>query len=356
MTRQLICCMLLVCCSLSALASNHGVILLYHHVATDTPPSTSVTPNQFTAHLDYLKRHGYRVIPLRDLLDGIYRNGPTLPEQAVAITFDDAYDSIFETAYPLLAERKMPFTLFVATEAIDRSYRGYMSWQDLREMHASGLADIGAHSVSHSHLLEGGGAKEDLTTWTNTASMEIDAGIRRLQEQLSGLQVHSFAYPFGEWHPPLARLLSERGLYGLAQTSGAVSAATPETAIPRFPIAQGYANEQRLRSALQSLPLPVTDIEPGPMLITQEEPMPTQLSFQLAAGPYGRAQLACYASSGSRLSVERHQKKFNVNLPELKAGRNKVNCTAPSTTRPGLYHWFSQQWVVADAEGRWLTR
>jgi hypothetical protein len=38
----------------SASAANHAVVLLYHHVDSDTPASTSVTPADFKRHLDYL--------------------------------------------------------------------------------------------------------------------------------------------------------------------------------------------------------------------------------------------------------------------------------------------------------------
>ena len=43
------------------LAHSSGVILLYHHVADDTPRSTSVTPDEFAQHLDYIAEH-YTVV------------------------------------------------------------------------------------------------------------------------------------------------------------------------------------------------------------------------------------------------------------------------------------------------------
>lgn len=342
--------------SVPGMVADHGVILLYHHVATDTPPSTSVSPDRFEEQLDFLQREGYVVLPLHDLLDGLYRDGPAIPDKAVAITFDDAYQSVIDTAYPMLARRDMPFTVFVATDAIDQGYAGYMGWEDLRKLHASALGDLGAHSVSHGHLLQGSADPDQRDRWVAGARREIDDSVSRLQAQVPGLAVRSFAYPFGEWHPPLASLVRERGLYGLAQHSGAVGAGVPDTAIPRFPISSGYADMQRLRNALQSRPLPVTTIDSGPVFISGGQPAPEQLSFQLQAGEFDRAALACYAASGDRLSLTHKDDRVQVALPALQAGRNKVNCTAPSTAHRGEFYWFSRQWVVADDAGRWLQR
>lgn len=63
----------------------HAVILLYHHVSEETPPSTSVTPETFQAHLDYLAEHDYTVVPLSRVM-GWLAGDADLPPRAVAIT------------------------------------------------------------------------------------------------------------------------------------------------------------------------------------------------------------------------------------------------------------------------------
>ena len=47
-----------------AYAADHGVILLYHHVSSETPGITSVTPEQFEDHLEYLAENEFQVIPV----------------------------------------------------------------------------------------------------------------------------------------------------------------------------------------------------------------------------------------------------------------------------------------------------
>ena len=99
----------------AARADDHAVILIYHHVADDTPASTSVTPERFAAHLDYLGDNDFNVMPLMDLLDAI-RDEKPLPENSVAITFDDAYRSVYTIARPMLDARGWPYAVFVSTE------------------------------------------------------------------------------------------------------------------------------------------------------------------------------------------------------------------------------------------------
>jgi peptidoglycan/xylan/chitin deacetylase (PgdA/CDA1 family) len=103
-----------------AQASEHGVILLYHHVDSDTPPSTTISPSDFKAHLEYLRDNDFNVIPLDTMIDSLQKQ-QALPERAVAITFDDGYISIFEQAFPMLQEFGYPFTLFVSTDPINRA-------------------------------------------------------------------------------------------------------------------------------------------------------------------------------------------------------------------------------------------
>ena len=78
-----------------SMAAQSAVILLYHHVAEDTPPSTSISPANFDAHLAYLRDNDFNVIALDRMIDSL-RSGQSLPEKSIVITFDDGYSSIFD--------------------------------------------------------------------------------------------------------------------------------------------------------------------------------------------------------------------------------------------------------------------
>lgn len=345
---------LLLCLTAMSAAADHAVILMYHHVDVSTPASTSVTPAQFRRHLDYIEDQGFTVVPLSALLDDIYSDGSVV-RNAVAITFDDAYESVLREAFPELQSRGMPFTVFVATEAVDTQQANTLSWQQLRTLADSGLAAFGSHSVTHGHLLQGA-ERGGSAAWVARVTAEIDDSLTRLEQELLGVSINEFAYPFGEYSPALEAMIASRNLYGLAQQSGAVGADTATTAIPRFPMATGFDSTARLATALNARPLPVSRVDAGNTLIAPGEAPPADLRFHLPlAGPFRRDALACYSSAGDALALAVNDTAVTVTLPALRAGRNKINCTAPSTERRGEFFWYSQQWVVADSKGVWLS-
>ena len=93
-------------------------VLFFHRVVAerDTLLPDEPTAKEFDQMLAWLQRQ-FTVIPLSD---GVRRlaNG-TLPPAAAAITFDDGYRDNLEIAAPILKNRGLHTTLFVATGFID---------------------------------------------------------------------------------------------------------------------------------------------------------------------------------------------------------------------------------------------
>jgi peptidoglycan/xylan/chitin deacetylase (PgdA/CDA1 family) len=89
-------------------------ILMYHRVAAvqQDPWDLAVSPDTFEQQLAYLKRNN-TTMALDKLVQGL--RGGKLPDNAVAITFDDGYRDNLVQAKPLLAHYGLPATLFLAT-------------------------------------------------------------------------------------------------------------------------------------------------------------------------------------------------------------------------------------------------
>src|SRR5690606_39396213 len=85
--------------STSLSAAEHATITLYHHISETTPDSTSVPPQRFREQMEYLRDDGYHVMGLPQLLEAM-RQRQSVPDKTVAITFDDGYISIYDTAFP----------------------------------------------------------------------------------------------------------------------------------------------------------------------------------------------------------------------------------------------------------------
>jgi peptidoglycan/xylan/chitin deacetylase (PgdA/CDA1 family) len=101
----------------------------------------------FAGQLDLLRRSGFEACSLAQAM--------THPGRRVAITFDDGVRSDYEHAFPALAERQMAATFFVVTDRVGSP--GCVTWPELREMHAAGMA-IQSHTRTHPFLSELGRA------------------------------------------------------------------------------------------------------------------------------------------------------------------------------------------------------
>jgi biofilm PGA synthesis lipoprotein PgaB len=337
-----------------AQAADHAAVLLYHHVSNDAPASTSVSPAVFRRHLDFLAAGGYTVLPLSRILETL-TSGGSLPDKAVAITFDDAYRSVLDTAAPLLRKHGWPFTVFVSTRAVDEGYHDYLSWDDLRELVRAG-AEIGNHSYDHAHLVRRL-AGESRRQWR----ARIEADIRRAQRDLHaqlGVTPVMFSYPYGEYTADLQEIVGALSFFGIAQQSGAVGDGFDKLAVPRYPMATNYEDMQRFSVSVNSRPLPVSNVSAGPRIQVAGETGRHRLAFDLAPGDYRSAELACYDSgSRTRLTLNRARDagavRISMRLPDWEAGRRKINCTAPASREPGVFFWYSHLWLIKQSDGSW---
>ncbi len=330
--------------------ADHAVVLLYHHVADNTPPSTSISVEGFTKQLDHLEKKGYRVLPLLTILEAL-RNDELLPDKTIAITFDDAYTSVFTNAWPELQRRKLPFTVFVNTASIGSQPTTYMSWSQLEVLSNAGVY-IGNHSHSHQHLLN----NRDKPGWAEAIKQDIQEAGERLQQQL-GVTTQLFAYPYGEFDPALQNIVADSGLIGFGQHSGAISAEADFTALPRFPIGGSYASVSRLDTAINSRPLPVT-AQPANGAILNPEKTAFELNITVVGGPDNLSALACYPSAGTNLTLQPSgRKQFQVQLTNITfAGRHKVNCTLPDPEHQGAYFWWSYLLMKPPGADEWYQQ
>lgn len=332
-------------------AAEHCVILQYHHFSEQTPRVTSVTPAEFDAHLDYLRKGGFKVLPLQTVVDAL-RSGKPLPERCISLTVDDAYDSVYQVAFPRLRALGWPLTVFVNTGAVDQGLSAYMSWEQMREMAAAGVR-FENHGDSHDHLirrLDG----ESAVAWRERVRVDIQTAEQRISDELGRAPAY-FAYPFGEYTPALQAVVNGLGLVGFGQQSGPAWSEGDFTALPRFPMAGAYAGMAGFRTKVTSLPMPLLESEPDDPLVPLEDWRPT-LTLRLKPDAYRPDQLRCYinGSDDVELSWSEEQPDTLQVRPgqDLHPGRNRYNCTLPSAT-PGRYHWYSHNWIRRKADGGW---
>lgn len=313
------------------------VVLQYHHVDDDTPSATSTSPALFRQQLDRIAELGLEVVPLEEATEQAME-GERQDEQVVALTFDDAYSSVYETAWPLLRERGLPFTIFVNTQAIEQGIPGYMTWAQLREVSASDLVTIGNHTSDHAHLVPAPG--ESRAALKKRVRASLDNATASLRDNLD-LEPRVFAYPYGEYGATAQALVRERDWLGYGQQSGPVGRMSDSSALPRFPASDAYGSLEGLTDKLraQAFPVDATKLPPSPISAN-----PPELVLPLPQA-WDKARLNCFASGQGRARIrDLGGNRVQVQAAEAFDGRrSRYNCTYPAGE--GRYYWLSQAWI-----------
>jgi peptidoglycan/xylan/chitin deacetylase (PgdA/CDA1 family) len=172
-------------------------VLCYHRVeeppASDPGDENFVTPAQFAEHMSLLANLGFTGVTVRDIVRW-QRGEGTLPSRPVAVTFDDAYESIVTHAMPVLATHRWPCTVYVVSNCVGRTNvwdpaaprATLLDAPALRTLHTAGH-EIGSHSRRHRRI----------TTLTAAEATDELQGSRLELEALLGAPVVSFAFPYG---------------------------------------------------------------------------------------------------------------------------------------------------------------
>lgn len=165
-------------------------MLIYHRVGGGSPDERDMPAADFATQLDALA--GHDVVTLDTALDRLDAGDR---RQGVVLTFDDGFADVHDHAWPLLRDRSLPFTLYLAAGHVGatmhwegstaRQPGKALAWDQLAEMTASGLCTVGNHTFSH--------PRPQLLT-----PDELDRCTAAVVEQLGeGARPRHFAYTWG---------------------------------------------------------------------------------------------------------------------------------------------------------------
>jgi peptidoglycan/xylan/chitin deacetylase (PgdA/CDA1 family) len=175
------------------------LVLCYHALSERWPADFAVSPAQLEQQLRHLLDRGFRGVTFTAAVTGP-QSGRT-----VAVTFDDAYRSVLELAFPILDRLGLPATIFAPTAyvgsgrpmewpGIDEWAGGPhspellpLSWEELRQVADAGW-EVGSHSHTHPRLTQ-----VDDTELERELGESREECERRLQRPCT-----SIAYPFGD--------------------------------------------------------------------------------------------------------------------------------------------------------------
>jgi len=189
------------------LSPKYTVPILTYHAIGYGEGSFFVTPENFSKQMEYIKKNGYEVITLDELVKGIQSN-KHFKKNKVVITFDDGYQDNFKYAYPILTEFHYPATIFLITDYMGKE-KGFLGWDEIRIMSKNNIS-FGGHTKNHFYL----GIVEN-----NTVAQEQIAGSKRAVEQEIHQPSDYFCYPGGGFNEKIKQLVAQAGYKGACATN-----------------------------------------------------------------------------------------------------------------------------------------
>lgn len=200
-------------------------ILMYHSIssyATAKFRLCIVLPETFEEHLMYLEQCHYTSITVTQFVQAMARGGDGLPPRPVILTFDDGYADFYTSAFPALQRHGFTATLYIATafvggtsrwlQHMGEGMRPMLTWEQLAEISVGGI-ECAAHTHTHPALdmLPSAAVRDEIVR------------SKELLEDHLGVQVSSFAYPYGYYNSLVRQAVLASGFASACAIKGVLS-------------------------------------------------------------------------------------------------------------------------------------
>ena len=304
--------------------------LMYHRFDEKKYPSTNIQMSVFKEHIKIIKNSNYDFYDPQHLESNFSTNKKN---KKILITIDDAFTSFYEVAWPYLKREKIPFILFVSTEAIGQN--GYMTWAQIKEVEQEPFTYIGNHSHSHNYLVDLN--DKDFVNDINTSSAFFN-------KQLGYNPIY-FSYPFGEYSSKIKKYISKNFEYAFGQHSGVIDINKDPFELPRFPINEKYGDLDRFKFLINLHPLQYKNLYPEEKYIIDNNP--PKFSVEFFEKQKNIKNINCFSDEGNKW--EKSNISFNKNILNLNFRekftfrRGRINC---SLNDNGKWRWFGVQFSV----------
>jgi peptidoglycan/xylan/chitin deacetylase (PgdA/CDA1 family) len=199
-------------------------ILMYHRFINDKSKKGKsriyVDIKKFEQQLKMLKANNYETITFADLLDDNLISKLEQGYKFVIITVDDGYLDNYELLFPLLKKYNFKAVIYVVTgvnynkwdvDKLQEPKIPLMNTEQIKEMVASGLVEIGGHTMNH----------PDLTKLTKEQQyQEINENKLQLEDIIKQ-DIISFAYPYGFFNKDSKEIVKNLGYKFAVMTENA---------------------------------------------------------------------------------------------------------------------------------------
>ena len=176
-------------------SNDSGILsIMYHRFNESKYPSSNIQMEVFDQPIKVIQDLNYNFYNPKFFVKEFEK---TKSEKKILITIDDGFKSFYREAWPYLKKNKIPFILFVSTEPVGK--KGYMTWDEIKEVASFDFAFIGHHSHTHEYLIEMSNAD---------FIKDIEIASKIFEEKL-GYIPEIFSYPFGEYSEFMKNYISK---------------------------------------------------------------------------------------------------------------------------------------------------
>ena len=255
----------------SVLPEAEGVpVLMYHHLAPDgvyegtvnEDNAAIISVEDFSIQMEYLAMNGYNSVFLSELVS-MLQSDEELPEKTVAITFDDAYESVYIYAYPILQQYGLKASVAIIGETVNMPAEGEydptmlstLSFEQISEMQQSGVFEFQSHTYNLHQIVPvnnrgalGYAATSRIYLLEHARRESIEEKAQRLQDDFKkqeellssiGINASVLLYPYGETDRELIAVAKENGMQAaFTVRTGFVTKSCDIFRLPRITISQ----------------------------------------------------------------------------------------------------------------------
>lgn len=242
---KIIICMLSLFSAFAFAQDRYGV-LAYHSVVDESAAENqkhyfpqTISAQTLIKHFNWLKENGYNVISWQQVIDAENGQG-TLPDNAVLLSFDDGYETMYNVVFPLLKAYNYPAVfapvtgwldtpanqkIAYADKMLDRSV--FATWAQVKEMEQSGLVEV----ASHTHNLHNGinanpsggqlpaviapeyknGKYETEDAYKNRLQSDFTRSVQTLVNHV-GKKPRVMVWPYGQFNDVAVQLARQAGM------------------------------------------------------------------------------------------------------------------------------------------------
>jgi peptidoglycan/xylan/chitin deacetylase (PgdA/CDA1 family) len=306
---------------------------MYHRFNEPKYPSTNIQMDIFKQQIEIIEDSNYKFNNPSEF-EKMFST-PKIKKE-ILITIDDAFLSFYQEAWPFLKKNKIPFILFVSTEPVGK--KGYMNWDQIREVESEDFAFIGHHSHTHDYLINE----------TNDQFIsDIEKANKIFLKEL-GYIPNLFSYPFGEYSKFMRNYVSENFKFAFGQHSGVIDLNKDKFELPRFPINEKYGELKRFKSIINYFPLEYKEIFPEEKYLSQEN-NPPKFQVKFFKEQKNLDNINCYSNEGNKW--EKSKTNFSNYTLTIKfrepfmPRRGRINC---SLNDNGKWRWFGTQFPIKE--------